>query len=94
MPRKSALRAVDSPVRASVGFNSVSSAAASGDHRQLLIAMRDRLAEAVSDPDCHPKDLAPLVNRLAAIAKDLAQMDATDPQPLETVDDSYDPAAI
>lgn len=92
MPRKSALRAVDSPVRASAG--SVSSAAASGDHRQLLIAMRDRLAVAVSDPDCPPKDLAPLVNRLAAVAKDLAQMDATDPQPMETVDDSYDPAAI
>lgn len=51
---------------------SVDSAAASGDHLALLVSMRDRIAKAVSSPDCPPRDLASLTRRLQDIAKDIA----------------------
>ena len=42
----------------------VEQAATSGTHRDLLVAMRDRIAQAVSSPDCPPRDLAALTRRL------------------------------
>ena len=54
---------------------SVSQAAATGDHRQLLVAMRERIAKTVSDPDCPPRDLAALTRRLQDIAKEIEQID-------------------
>jgi hypothetical protein len=69
MAAKPSLRAVDSEDRAP-GQN-VASAAASGDHRTLLMAMRDRIAHAISDPGCPPRDLAALTRRLQDIAKEL-----------------------
>ena len=50
---------------------SVAQAAATGDPKVLLIAMRDRIARTVSDPDCPPRDLAALTRRLQDIAKEL-----------------------
>ena len=49
----------------------VSQAAASGDHRDLLVAMRERVAKTVSDPECPPRDLAALTRRLQDIAKEI-----------------------
>jgi len=54
----------------------VAQAAKSGGHRELLVAMRDRIAEAVAKPDCPPRDLAALTRRLQDIAKDIAALDA------------------
>ena len=54
---------------------SVSQAAASGDHRSLLVAMRTRIAATVSDPDCPPRDLAALTRRLQDIAKEIEAID-------------------
>lgn len=54
---------------------SVSQAAASGDHRALLVAMRERVAATVSNPDCPPRDLAALTRRLQDIAKEIEQLD-------------------
>lgn len=54
---------------------SVSQAAASGDHRALLVAMRERIAQTVSNPDCPPRDLAALTRRLQDIAKEIEQID-------------------
>lgn len=54
---------------------SVSQAAASGDHRSLLVAMRERIAQTVSDPDCPPRDLAALTRRLQDIAKEIEAID-------------------
>ncbi|MCW4458176.1 hypothetical protein [Microbacterium sp. MPKO10] len=54
---------------------SVSQAAATGDHRSLLVAMRERIAATVSNPDCPPRDLAALTRRLQDIAKEIEQID-------------------
>lgn len=52
----------------------VADAAASGDRLKLLVAMRERIAETVSDPDCPPRDLAALTRRLQDIAKEIAEI--------------------
>lgn len=54
---------------------SVSQAAATGDHRALLVAMRERIARTVSDADCPPRDLASLTRRLQDIAKEIEAID-------------------
>lgn len=53
----------------------VAQAAASGDHRALLVAMRERIARTVSDPDCPPRDLAALTRRLQDVAKEIEAID-------------------
>lgn len=55
---------------------SVDEAAESGDHRSLLVAMRARIAKAVADPGCPPRDLAALTRRLQDIAKEIESIDA------------------
>lgn len=97
---KRGLRAVgpdDAPVKAKKS-SSVSQAAASGDHRELLVAMRTRIARAVSDPDCPPRDLAALTRRLQDIAKEIESIDQAARQEAEGVgsveDDSFDISAI
>ncbi|MTE24839.1 hypothetical protein [Microbacterium sp. ZXX196] len=70
------LRAVepgDQPV--SARKLTVSEAAALGDHRALLVAMRERIAKTVSDADCPPRDLAALSRRLQDISKELEAID-------------------
>lgn len=53
----------------------VAQAAASGDHRALLVAMRERIAQTVSNPDCPPRDLAALTRRLQDVAKEIEALD-------------------
>lgn len=72
--RKAPLRAVAPHERLSEKL-SVSAAAASGDHRKLLVAMRERIALTVSDPECPPRDLASLTRRLQDIAKEIEALD-------------------
>lgn len=70
MPAPKRLRAVtadETPARRP----SVAAAAQSGDRRELLVAMRDRIAKTISDPDCPPRDLASLTRRLQDIAKEI-----------------------
>jgi hypothetical protein len=55
---------------------SISEAAEAGSHRQLLAAMRDRVATAVQDPNCPPRDLAALTRRLQEIAREIEAIDA------------------
>lgn len=74
--RKPDLRAVKSdekPARAKK--LDVAEAAASGDHRALLVAMRDRIAKSVKDESCPPRDLAALTRRLQDIAKEIESID-------------------
>lgn len=68
------LRAVE-PGEKAVSKLSVAQAAASGDHRSLLVAMRERIAKTVSDPDCPPRDLAALTRRLQDISKEIEALD-------------------
>jgi len=49
----------------------VAQAAATGDHKALLVAMRERIATAVSSADCPPRDLAALTRRLQDISKEI-----------------------
>jgi hypothetical protein len=74
--RKSSLRAVgvdEKPAKAE--RQTVAEAAATGDHRALLVSMRERIAQTVSNPDCPPRDLAALTRRLQDIAKEIDAID-------------------
>lgn len=73
--RKPPLRAVAPGETKPAAPKTVAQAAASGDHRMLLIAMRERIAVTVSNPDCPPRDLAALTRRLQDIAKEIEAMD-------------------
>jgi hypothetical protein len=76
MTRPASLRAVKAgEARSAERKKSVSEAAASGTHRELLVAMRDRIAKAVQDPDCPPRDLASLSRRLQEISKEIEASD-------------------
>ncbi|WP_433584561.1 hypothetical protein [Microbacterium hydrocarbonoxydans] len=50
---------------------SVDVAAVDGTDLELLMAMRDRVASAVANPDCPPRDLASLTRRLDEIRKQI-----------------------
>jgi hypothetical protein len=54
---------------------SIVQAAASGDERALLVALRERIARTVTDPGCPPRDLAALSRRLQELSKDIAAID-------------------
>jgi len=70
-----AVRAVADDERAPKKDLTVSQAASGGSHRDLLVAMRSRIARTVSDPDCPPRDLAALTRRLQDIAKEIESID-------------------
>ena len=75
----------------------VTVAAASGTPRQLLVAMRDRVAQAVEDKKTAPRDLAALTRRLREIARDIEAIDAKDAGEADSADVSdakFEPEAI
>lgn len=73
-------------------------AAESGDHRQLLVAMRERIARTVSDPECPPRDLAALTRRLQDIAKEIDSIDLRAKEEAKedavSADEDWDEAAL
>lgn len=78
---------------------SVLEAAESGDQRDLLVAMRTRVASAVQAADCPPRDLAALTRRLQDISREIEAIDARVRQEAEedggiTPDEEWDPEAI
>lgn len=96
MSRTRALRAVgdgDRPLP--TRRLSVLEAARNGTRRELLVAMRDRIAETVSRHDCPTKDLSPLTRRLQELDRDIAQLDLLDAMPAEQpVDGPFDASLI
>ena len=75
----------------------VAQAAKTGSQKSLLVAMRDRIADTVSDPKCPPRDLASLTKRLQDIARDIAALDAIEAESAQSdgpVDDTLDASAI
>lgn len=54
----------------------VAEAAEKGSQRDLLVAMRERIALTVQDPRCPPRDLAALTRRLQEIAREVEAIDA------------------
>lgn len=77
---------------------SVAQAAESGDRRGLLVAMRDRIAKTISDPDCPPRDLASLTRRLQDIAREIDQLDlmgrGAGSVVADTDDESFDASSV
>ena len=77
---------------------SVAQAASAGNHRGLLVAMRDRIAVTVSNPDCPPRDLAALTRRLQDIAKEIEAIDLREKQEAtrgaSATDEAFDASAI
>ena len=74
--RKPPLRAVKADDKPAEKHKAtVIEAAEGGDHRELLVAMRERIARTVSDPSCPPRDLAALTRRLQDIAKEIDVLD-------------------
>lgn len=75
----------------------VTAAAADGSRRELLVAMRARVATAVEDPNTPARDLAALTRRLLEIAKEIEAIDVAaeetgDAQP--AADEQWDSSAI
>lgn len=77
---------------------SVPQAAADGSRRELLVAMRARVATAVGDSQTPARDLAALTRRLMEIAKDIEAIDAAEEQDgreeASSADEKWDPSAI
>ena len=76
---------------------SVTEAASDGSRRELLVAMRKRVATAVEDPNTPARDLAALTRRLMEIAKDIEALDLRDGEAASggpVPDESFDASAI
>jgi len=61
----------------------VSEAAEAGTTRELLVAMRARIAKAVEDPNTPARDLAALTKRLVEVVRDIEAIDAREEQEAE-----------
>ncbi len=60
---------------------SVAAAAASGDRRQLLVALGNRIAKAIDDPGTQPTALAALIRQQRDIATDIQAIDDASVEP-------------
>ena len=100
VPRKSPLRVVASGEMPLVKSRklSVTQAAESGSHRDLLVAMRARIAKAVEDPSTPPRDLAALTRRLHELAREIEAIDQAAVEDANennvTADEDFDAASI
>ena len=77
----------------------VAEAAATGDQLATLVATRDRVAVAISDERCSPRDLAALTKRLDDIIEKIHKLqvqraEERDDRDAGEVDDSFDASAI
>jgi hypothetical protein len=93
------LRAVSADEQAvPVKAKTVSEAAADGDRRELLVALRTRVAKSVENTDTPARDLASLTRRLQEIAKEIDAIDLADSEERSVVantdDDAWDSSAI
>ena len=89
-PRKPALRAVSEGEKGPAKPKSVTEAADRGTTRELLVAMRARVATAVEDPNTPARDLAALTKRLVEVVRDIEAIDAREAE--EPDDDVGDEA--
>lgn len=77
---------------------SVTEAASAGTTRELLEAMRTRVATAVEDPKTPARDLASLTKKLLEIVREIETIDAREKQEAargaEATDGAFDASAI
>lgn len=78
MSKTRTLRAVSADEKpASPGKpKTVTQASSGGSQRELLVAMKARVAEAVENPNTPARDLAALTKRLLEIAREIEAIDA------------------
>jgi hypothetical protein len=73
----------------------VAHAAEHGTRRDLLMALRRRLVNALEDERTQPRDLSPLVLRLRELAAEIQSLDDTEPRDPETPEDGpFDPESV
>lgn len=69
-----------------------------GTELEILYAMRDRVGDAVGNPNCPPRDLAALTRRLHEIMRDIAALEAQESEEAEgaanTPDEDWSEEAI
>lgn len=98
MPRTQPLRAVTPFEKATpVRGKTITEAAASGTTRELLVAMRARIATAVEDPNTPARDLAALTKRLVEVVRDIEAIDAREEESADAgpvADEAFDASAI
>ena len=70
----------------------VNEAARDGTDLELLMAMRDRVADEVANPNCPPRDLAALTRRLEELRKQIAAERLRLKEELADADDVADEA--
>lgn len=77
---------------------SITEAADSGTTRELLVAMRARIAKAVEDANTPARDLAALTKRLVEVVRDIEAIDAREEQEASSgagaTDGAFDASAI
>lgn len=72
-------------------------AAEGGTTRDLLVAMRTRIAQAVGDADTPARDLAALTKRLVEVVRDIEAIDARTEEAeshAEVSDGEFDPESV
>lgn len=103
MASKPPLRAVGAGETAPAGpktpAKTVTQAAKDGTARELLVAVRDRIATAVESPKTSPRDLAALTRRLAEVVREIELIDARAEEEAkggegEVADGTFDASAI
>src|SRR5690348_15712075 len=97
--RKAPLRAVTADEKPTPKRpKSVTQAADDGTPRELLVALRTRIAKQVEDVNCPPRDLASLSRRLLEIAKEIEALDAAVEQEAaedaDVADEAFDAEAL
>lgn len=75
----------------------VSEAADHGTTRELMVAMRTRIAKAVEDPNTPARELAALTKRLVEVVRDIEAIDARELEETDrgdVQDGTFDASAI
>jgi hypothetical protein len=84
----------DQPAKA----KTITQAAEGGTTRELLVAMRARIAKAVEDANTPARDLAALTKRLVEVVRDIEAIDAREQQDgdrgVEVEDGAFDASAV
>ena len=98
MATRKPLRAVGPGETAARPPRTVTEAASDGTTRELLIAMRDRVAKDVQNENTPARDLAALTKRLMEIVRDIEAIDARAHEEAKesaaTADEAWDAEAL
>lgn len=76
----------------------VTVAATSGNEKNLLLALQERIARALDDPETPARDLASLSKRLLEIGREIKAAEAEEKERedgnIDTSDEDFDPATV